>query len=89
MVSSSPLDNECEPRPGAGCCDRGHSVPCATSSVSCPTAPTSLGFGDWAEQLIAESTGKLGKGILPVVLDVDSLSSVQNLPDLQVVRLVG
>ncbi|MFH4410441.1 hypothetical protein WAJ69_20670, partial [Acinetobacter baumannii] len=22
------------------------------------------GFGDWAEQLIAESTGKLGKGIL-------------------------
>lgn len=24
-------------------------------------------FGDWAEQLIAESTGKLGKGILPVV----------------------
>ncbi|MBO0845522.1 MAG: glucose-6-phosphate isomerase [Nocardioides sp.] len=26
------------------------------------------GFGDWAEQLIAESTGKLGKGILPVVV---------------------
>ena len=25
------------------------------------------GFADWAEQLIAESTGKLGKGILPVV----------------------
>jgi len=25
------------------------------------------GFGDWAEQLIAESTGKEGKGILPVV----------------------
>lgn len=25
------------------------------------------GFGDWAEQLIAESTGKQGKGILPVV----------------------
>ncbi|GAA0935532.1 glucose-6-phosphate isomerase [Actinocorallia libanotica] len=27
------------------------------------------GFGDWAEQLIAESTGKEGKGILPVVLE--------------------
>ncbi|GAB3583933.1 glucose-6-phosphate isomerase [Calidifontibacter terrae] len=27
------------------------------------------GFGDWAEQLIAESTGKLGKGLLPVVVD--------------------
>jgi glucose-6-phosphate isomerase len=27
------------------------------------------GFGDWAEQLIAESTGKLGLGILPVVVE--------------------
>ena len=26
------------------------------------------GFGDWAEQLIAESTGKQGTGILPVVV---------------------
>jgi glucose-6-phosphate isomerase len=26
------------------------------------------GFGDWAEQLIAESTGKLSRGILPVVV---------------------
>ena len=28
-----------------------------------------VGLGDWAEQLIAESTGKEGKGILPVVLE--------------------
>jgi glucose-6-phosphate isomerase len=48
-----------------------------------------VGFGDWAEQLIAESTGKLGTGILPVVLDVDSPELSENLPDLQVVRLVG
>jgi glucose-6-phosphate isomerase len=27
------------------------------------------GFGDWAEQLIAESTGKNGTGILPVVVE--------------------
>ncbi len=27
-----------------------------------------IGFGDWAEQLIAESTGKDGKGLLPVVV---------------------
>ena len=27
------------------------------------------GFGDWAEELIAESTGKQGRGILPVVLE--------------------
>ena len=28
-----------------------------------------VGFGDWAEQLVAESTGKLGKGVLPVVVE--------------------
>ena len=28
-----------------------------------------VGFGDWAEQLLAESTGKLGKGLLPVVVE--------------------
>jgi glucose-6-phosphate isomerase len=27
------------------------------------------GFGDWVEQLIAESTGKDGKGLLPVVVE--------------------
>ena len=27
------------------------------------------GLGDWAEQLIAESTGKLGRGLLPVVVE--------------------
>jgi hypothetical protein len=29
---------------------------------------TIVGFGDWAEQLVAESTGKLRRGILPVVV---------------------
>jgi glucose-6-phosphate isomerase len=48
-----------------------------------------LGFGDWAEQLIAESTGKLGRGILPVVLDKNSPELIENLPDVQVIRLVG
>lgn len=27
------------------------------------------GFGDWVEQLVAESTGKDGKGILPIVVE--------------------
>jgi hypothetical protein len=31
------------------------------------TSPEISSFGDWVEQLIAESTGKDGKGILPVV----------------------
>lgn len=47
-----------------------------------------VGFADWAEQLIAESTGKDGKGILPVVLDVDSPEITLGLPDVQIVRLV-
>src|SRR5690606_24154768 len=31
-----------------------------------------VGFGEWAEQLIAESTGKDGKGLLPIVLETDA-----------------
>lgn len=48
-----------------------------------------VGFADWAEQLIAESTGKIGKGLLPVVLGTDAPELALNLPDLQIVRLVG
>jgi len=47
-----------------------------------------VGFPDWAEQLIAESTGKLGSGILPVVLDVVSPELTAGYSDLQIVRLV-
>ena len=47
-----------------------------------------VGFGDWAEQLIAESTGKLGKGVLPVVLSSDS-AETQNTPtDMVLVNVV-
>jgi transaldolase/glucose-6-phosphate isomerase len=35
--------------------------------VTLMTSPAFGSFGDWVEQLIAESTGKEGKGILPVV----------------------
>jgi transaldolase/glucose-6-phosphate isomerase len=35
--------------------------------VTLVTSPELANFGDWLEQLIAESTGKAGKGILPVV----------------------
>lgn len=37
-----------------------------------PAGSSIVGFGDWVEQLIAESTGKLGRGILPVVLERNS-----------------
>ncbi|MBX3196031.1 MAG: glucose-6-phosphate isomerase [Microbacteriaceae bacterium] len=48
-----------------------------------------VGFADWAEQLIAESTGKDGKGLLPVVLEPGSPELSMDLPDLQIVRLVA
>ncbi|HKA69071.1 MAG TPA: glucose-6-phosphate isomerase [Actinomycetes bacterium] len=37
--------------------------------VLAATDPGSAGLPDWIEQLIAESTGKQGRGILPVVVD--------------------
>ncbi|MCI2958553.1 glucose-6-phosphate isomerase [Agromyces atrinae] len=48
-----------------------------------------VGFADWAEQLIAESTGKDGTGLLPVVLDTDAPELALGLADVQVVRLVA
>ncbi len=37
-----------------------------TDKVTFVTSPSIASFADWAEQLIAESTGKEGRGILPV-----------------------
>jgi len=48
-----------------------------------------IGFPDWAEQLIAESTGKQGRGLLPVVLGTDAPEISLGLHDVQVVRLVA
>ncbi|MCD4852545.1 glucose-6-phosphate isomerase [Arthrobacter sp. AK01] len=48
-----------------------------------------VGFADWAEQLIAESTGKLGTGVLPVVAGPDSPEALNGADDVLVVRLVG
>ncbi|WP_231580918.1 MULTISPECIES: glucose-6-phosphate isomerase [unclassified Leucobacter] len=38
------------------------------------------GLGDWIEQLVAESTGKSGQGVLPVVLDPAAPELVEGLP---------
>jgi glucose-6-phosphate isomerase len=48
-----------------------------------------VGFADWAEQLIAESTGKLGTGILPVVAGPDAPEANFGADDVLVVRLVS
>src|SRR5690348_14667342 len=45
------------------------------------------GFGDWAEQLIAESTGKQGRGILPVVVGGENAPGFSPGPDLHLVGL--
>jgi glucose-6-phosphate isomerase len=45
------------------------------------------GFGDWAEQLIAESTGKLGTGLLPVVVESVEAPDFAPAPDRQLVTL--
>ncbi|WP_127475327.1 glucose-6-phosphate isomerase [Microbacterium sulfonylureivorans] len=47
-----------------------------------------VGLPDWIEQLVAESTGKEGTGILPVVLLPVSPEVESRPADLQIVRLV-
>lgn len=48
-----------------------------------------VGLGDWAEQLIAESTGKLGVGVLPVVLAPNSPEVSAKPADLLLARVVA
>lgn len=47
------------------------------------------GFPDWAEQLIAESTGKLQTGILPVVAEPQAPELLSGAPDVLVVRITA
>jgi Phosphoglucose isomerase len=49
--------------PGVG--TEGDPAVSGRAATSLPTLPASTGFGLWAEQLIAESTGKHGKGLVP------------------------
>ena len=48
-----------------------------------------VGFGDWAEQLIAESTGKDATGTLPVVVDEDAPEVLRPSSDVVVAHLGG
>lgn len=47
--------------------------------IDCSGGP--IGFADWLEQLIAESTGKEGRGVLPVPIDRDSREETFKLQD--------
>jgi glucose-6-phosphate isomerase len=46
-----------------------------------------VGFGDWAEQLIAESTGKSGRGLLPVVVSSPDSPGFAQTPDSHLVTI--
>src|SRR5699024_8597184 len=60
---------------GAAHADGAEKVVLANDDAGSPRALT--GCGNWAEQLIAESTGKQGIGLLPVVVeDTDALGFV-------------
>jgi glucose-6-phosphate isomerase len=48
-----------------------------------------VGFGDWAEQLIAESTGKIGRGVLPIVLNSNAPETSIEIEDLLLIGLCG
>ena len=47
------------------------------------------GFGDWVEQLIAESTGKDGNGLLPIVLGSDSYEVSSKAEDTLLIGLAA
>lgn len=49
------------------------------SSLTIESADNAFGFGDWIEQLVAESTGKHGVGVLPVILP-DGLTPPSDAP---------
>ncbi|MFT4246324.1 MAG: glucose-6-phosphate isomerase [Micrococcaceae bacterium] len=46
-----------------------------------------VGFPDWTEQLIAESTGKDQTGVLPVVVNEGDFETKHKLPDTVIARL--
>ncbi|HTW19693.1 MAG TPA: glucose-6-phosphate isomerase [Mycobacteriales bacterium] len=47
------------------------------------------GFGDWAEQLLAESTGKSGRGLLPVVVAGTGAPGFDHREDTHLVTIGG
>jgi glucose-6-phosphate isomerase len=55
-----------------------------------PDGSPIVGFPDWAEQLIAESTGKNGTGVLPVALEgPEAPEPIAELPDIVRAYLVA
>lgn len=56
-------------------------------AVLASAGSTATGFADWAEQLIAESTGKESRGILPVVVGSEDSPGFSPGPDIHLIGL--
>ncbi|TDF84575.1 glucose-6-phosphate isomerase, partial [Arthrobacter terricola] len=67
----------------------GGTVPLRNKVVIVEDGSGIVGFADWAEQLIAESTGKSGTGVLPVVAGPSAPEVSGGAADVLVIRLVG
>ena len=80
-------DDEANPGLALGVALAG-SAPAKNKIVIVDEASGLVGFADWAEQLIAESTGKLGKGVLPVAAHPGDADAVGNFADVRLIRLV-
>ncbi|MBW9205229.1 glucose-6-phosphate isomerase [Mumia sp. zg.B53] len=61
----------------------------ADKLVLADAGSTNVGFGDWVEQLVAESTGKQGKGILPVVVGPPDAPNADASTRDEVVGMIG
>ena len=72
VLADLALDDPSNPALMLGAALAGDRPAAATRSRSTTSSAASLGFGAWAEQLIAESTGKYGTGVLPVVVEPDA-----------------
>jgi glucose-6-phosphate isomerase len=57
--------------------------------LAAPAGSGLPGLGDWVEQLVAESTGKGGVGLLPVVVGPDAPEVTSPLPDAVTVACVA
>lgn len=62
-------ENEGNPGLALGAALGGGALAGRDKIVLADTGSGLVGFGDWAEQLLAESTGKDGRGLLPVVVE--------------------
>jgi glucose-6-phosphate isomerase len=82
VADSFTEDNEANPALVLGAAMAGSS---RDKLVFSDTGSGLVGFADWAEQLIAESTGKNGVGVLPVAAEIGAPDA--SLPDVLDVRL--